>query len=214
MRSVRLLVAALVAPVVLTGCLTGQRAHFAPDAAQVSDPAITAVLAKLEAANTGQFTATYSLLTKFGDVTTQATVAQTSPVAKSITVGTVRFLTLDISNQTCELTTSTCVDSFDDAQISNLSFSHDFYAVSPAARIRQDATTMVGPAIGSTQQIAGQSATCVQVSFAGAGNNKKYCALDSGLLALQDTPDLRIELLGLTTGADQSLFTTSTTPSG
>ena len=67
---------------------------------------------------------------------------------------------------------------------------------------------MVSAAVGSTKQIAGQTATCVQISF--AAGNKTYCVLDSGLIAEQDTPDLRIDLLSLTGAADETLFTATT----
>jgi hypothetical protein len=99
-----------------------------------------------------------------------------------------------------------------DAKVSNLLVNHDFYAASPAVRLRQDAATMVSPALASTRDVAGQAATCVQVTF--AAGTKTYCVLDNGLLAFQDTPDLRIDLTGFVAGADPQLFTSSTVPGG
>ena len=198
----------MTASILLTGCFTGKRGHLAAAANPISDPAITAVLSKLEAPTATQYTATYSLLTKFGQITTPATVAQNSPTARSITIGDVRFVTADSGGQTCVLSTGVCAPTLDDARVSNLSLTHDFYQAAPAVRMRQDAATMVHAAVASSKQIAGQAATCVQISF--AAGNKTYCVLDNGLLALQDTPDLRIDLLSFNGAADATLFTGTT----
>lgn len=216
MRSVRSIVAVVLAAVLLTACFTGKRAHFADGTAgtakPVADPAIQAVIAKLESSNTEQYTAVYEIITKFGNTTVVATVAQTSPLDRSITIGHVRFLDQQAGAQTCELSTGECVTGLQDQQISDTQLTHDFYAASPALRLRQDVNTMVSAAVGSTKQVAGQNATCAQVFF--AAGSKTYCALDNGLLAQQDTPDLRIDLTSLTAGADAGLFTTSTIAGG
>ena len=215
MRSARVFVPVLLASVVLTGCFTGKRGHLEASTVTtvvpLTDPAIQTVVAKLESANAGQYTAKYSVIVKYGNRTTSATVAQTDPAAQSITVGHVLFLTAG-GGKTCELSTAACVTGLQDQQISDTQLPHNFYAASPALKLRQDTNTMVSAATASTKQIAGQNATCVDVHF--AAGNKTYCALDSGILAQQDTPDLQIDLLSVTTGADQSLFTTSTTPTG
>lgn len=201
--------AVAIASVLLTACFTGERAHFADSAdataAAVSDPAIQAVLNGLAAANTEQFTATYDVITKFGNVSTTATVAQSAPGTTSITIGHVRFLTQLSGSQTCELTTGACMTVIQDQQISDTQMTHDFYSSSAALRLRQDVNTMVSAAVASTKQIAGQDATCAEVFF--AAGSKTYCALANGLLAQQDTPDLRIDMTSLTTGADTALFT-------
>jgi hypothetical protein len=207
MRSARLLVPLLLASVLLTGCFTGKRAHFASATATtlppVPDAAVQAVIAKLESPDTGQFTANYGIIVKYGNTTTTATIAQMAPTNISITVGHVRFLTND-DGQTCELTTGVCVPGLQDQQISDTQLPHNFYSASAALKLRQDATTMVNAATGSSRQIAGQTATCVEVHF--AAGNKTYCALDDGLLAEQDTPDVRIDLTSYNTGVDTSLF--------
>jgi hypothetical protein len=204
-------VVAVLAPLLLSGCFTGKRAHFADGGAAtidpVSDPAVQAVLTKLGAANTAQFTALYSVLTKFGNTSTTATVAQITPGSRSVTIGHVRFLDQQAGGQTCELTTTTCMAGLLDQQVSDTQLTHDFYSSSAALRLRQDVNTMVSTAVGSTKQIAGQNATCVEVFF--AAGSKTYCALDNGLLAQQDTPDVRVDLTSLTTGADPTLFTAS-----
>ena len=210
MRSARLLVPVLLASVVLTGCFTGKRGHFSDDPATattvgepVTDQAIQAVLSKLEAPDSGQFTANYTVIVKYGNTPTTAVVAQSAPDNQSITIGHVRFLTQG-EGQTCELSTGACVSGLQDQQISDVMPSHAFFAASAALKLRQDATTMVSAAEGSTKSIAGQNATCVAVHF--AAGDKTYCVLDNGLLAQQDTPDLRIDLTSFTVGVDSSLF--------
>jgi hypothetical protein len=209
-------VVALVAviTVVLTGCFTGQRGHLSPSATTVSadtavsDPAIAAVLAKLDTATDDAYTATYSILLRFGSVTTAATVAQTTAQTRSITIGTVRYLDQGGLQQTCDVTTAVCSDGLDDSKISNAVPSHDFYRTAAAARLRQDAATMTSAGIASTREIAGRSATCVQVTF--AQGTKSYCVLDNGLLAYQDTPDVQIDLSAIADAADATLFTPTT----
>ena len=216
MRSARQTVlraaAITVAAVFLTACFTGRRAHFAESAdaaaTAVSDPAIQAVLAKLSTANTEQFTASYNVITKFGNLTTTATVAQSAPGTTSVTIGHVRFLTQQAGSQTCELTTGACVTGIEDQQISDTQLTHDFYGSSASLRLRQDVNTMVSAAVASSKEIAGQNATCAEVFF--AAGSKTYCVLDNGLVAQQDTPDLRIDLTSFTAGADTALFTSTT----
>jgi hypothetical protein len=214
MRSARLLVPVLLASVVLTGCFTGERGHLIDDTSTattigppVADPAIQAVVGKLEAPDSGQFTANYNIIVKYGNTPTDAIVAQTAPDNQSITIGHVRYLTQG-EGQTCELTTGACVPKIDDQQTSDVQLTHNFFGASVALKLRQDATTMVNAAVGSTKQIAGQNATCVEVHF--AAGNKTYCVLDSGLLAQQDTPDVRIDLIGFTVGVDATLFSAPT----
>lgn len=229
MGRLRLLAVAAVVSVVLTGCFTGERPSFAPPQAQVDDLAIAAVVERLEAGNDTQFTAEYSIFTKLtvqptqnssdiaagatttstapGSNVTKATVARSSATSLSITVGNVRYLDDNGNRQTCDLVSATCEPDLLDARLSTILVTHDFYAASPAMRIRQDASAMVSAGVASSREIAGQTATCVQISF--AAGNKVYCALDNGLLAYQDTPDVQIELVALTVGADPTLFTTS-----
>lgn len=194
---------------------------------------MAAVLERLDA-GTGsgdgtQFTAEFTILTKLtsqatptsadiasgttasiapGANITAATVARSNATSLSITVGNVRFLDADGNRQTCNLVSASCEPDLLDVKLSSVLVGHDFYAASPAARLRQDSATMVSAGVASTRDIAGQTATCVQVSF--AGGSKVYCALDNGLLAYQDTPDVQVDLVSLTAGAVPELFTTST----
>ncbi len=200
-----LLVAMLMCSALLGACQTGQRPSLGTVAATVADPAVMAVLDKLESTSVDPVTATYSLLTKFGNTTTPATVAIATPTKRSVTIGNVRFIQKSSGSQTCQLSSGRCTNTIDDAQVSDKSLTHDFYQISPAARLRQDAAAMVGAGLASTREIAGQTATCVEVPFTG-GNSKIYCALDTGLLAFQDTPDLAITMLTITGAPDETYF--------
>jgi hypothetical protein len=207
-----------IASVTLTACFTGKRAHLTDDttstsagtattAPPVNDPAIQSVLSRLEVSNSDQFTATYTIITKFGSTPTAATVAQDG-ASRSITIGHVRYLTAG-TGETCELTTAACETGLQDQRVSDVQVTHDFFSASPALRLRQDAATMVSAADPSTKQIADLTATCATVHF--TQGDKTYCALDNGLLAQQDTPDLRIDLTSFTLGVDTSLFVAPTT---
>lgn len=212
--AVRVVAVVAVIAAVLSGCFTGQRGRLSPSTTPagaetaVSDPAIAAVLAKLDTASENAYTATYSILLRFGSITTASTVAQTNSQTRSITIGTVRYLDQGGLQQTCDVTSGVCADGFDDSRISNAVPSHDFYRTAAAARLRQDAATMTSAGIASTREIAGRSATCVQVTF--AQGTKSYCALDNGLLAYQDTPDVQIDLSAVSDAADAALFTPTT----
>jgi len=212
MRSIRPFLTIVVGTALLAGCFTGKRAHFAEAAPVINDPAVAAVVDRLQSATPAPYTATYNVLTRFGSVATLGTVTQPTPDDRSVTIGNVRFMEQPTGSQTCNLTTGKCVMKVDDAQISNLSLTHDFSKISPVKRLQQDATVMSGAAVASTRSIAGQTATCVTVAF--AEGTKEYCALDNGLLAYQNTPDLEITMLGLSPDADPALFTTSTVAPG
>src|ERR1043165_2182912 len=78
-RVMRLRAATLVLLVVLGGCFTGPRPSpttepFRPGTSS-GDASIDAVLNQLDAVREGPFTATYSVLTKFGNITHPATVS-------------------------------------------------------------------------------------------------------------------------------------------
>ncbi len=204
-RRPRIAVALLAITLTLSACFTGQRPSFAPVDPASNDPAIAAVLQRLQAVTVEPFTASYSILTKFGNITTEAAVTQVGPSQNSVTIAGVRYLFDTSGPQTCDVATASCQPGTDDARISNLSTTHAFYADAAAARLRQDAAVKVGAATASTQIIGGQTATCVLLPF--TEGNKLYCVLDNGLLALQDTPDLRISLVSMVPVGEPALMT-------
>lgn len=206
--------AALGLLIVLSGCFTGQRPSFTSEPFERGTPsgdaAIDEVLSQLDAVNTGPYTADYTVLTKFGNTTRPASVSVDAD-HRSVTVGNVRFLSTTDSTQTCILDKSDpCSSSLDPARISDTQITPDFYAMDAAKRLRRSAQAKIGSTIPHVDQIAGQSATCVDVPV--PGGTSVFCALTNGPLARLDDGAVAINLTQYAPAADESLFTTSTQP--
>ena len=113
------------------------------------------------------FTADYTILTKLGNVTSTARVVQSAPDRRSITINNVRFIYDDASVATCDLITAECEATINDARVSDVSISHEFYGKSFAQRLRVDASRRVGDPAGYSITQAGQQALCVDVPVTG-----------------------------------------------
>lgn len=197
--------------ILLTGCVTGERPSFTSEPFQPGtpsgDPSIDAVLKGLDAVNQGPFTADYTVLTKFGNTTRPATVA-VDPTRRSVTVGDVRFITINGAPQTCILVKSDpCSSSIDPARISDTQITPDFYASDAAKRLRRSATARIGTPIAHNEQFAGQTATCVDVPV--AGGTSTFCALPTGPLAELEDGAISIKLTQYAPAIDESLFATT-----
>ncbi len=195
---------AVAGVLVLSGCMTGERPTLAESPTTTGDPAVDAVLDRLDAAGEATFTAGYDVLTKFGNVSTPATVSQAGPTRRSVTIGSVRFLTDGATSATCGLDGGGCTDSIDAARVSDTQLAPEFYASSAAARLRRDAGARVDQTTGRRRRSAVRPATCVSIPVTDATST--YCALDSGPLARLDAPDVAIELTSYNASADESLF--------
>ena len=205
----RSLFIALAAAVALAACATGPRPSFdADEPAQqnTGDAAVDAVLERLDRVGLEQFTADYTILTRLGNKESTATVVQASDSRRSITINTVRFLDGIGTASTCDLTTAECEAVLNDARVSDVQITHDFYGSSFARRLRVDAGRSLAPARGYTETIGGQSATCADVAV--SGGTKVYCALDTGPLARYDGNDVVIELVTLSATPDETKFAT------
>ena len=197
--------------IVVTGCFTGERPSFTTEpfqpGASSGDPAIDAVLVGLDATNDGPFTADYTVLTKFGNTTRPATVA-VAPARRSVTVGDVRFITVDGSSQTCIIDKSDpCSTTIDPARISDAQITPDFYAIDAAKRLRRSATARIGTPIAHSQEFAGQSATCVDVPV--SGGVSVFCVLPNGPLAELDDGAVSINLTQYAAAVDSAAFSTT-----
>lgn len=209
-RVARTLAVAVMAALTLASCATGPRPSFdADEPAQqaTGDPAIDAVLERLGRVGIEQFTADYTVLTRLGDKESTATVVQADNSRRSITINDVRFLDGSGTAATCNLTTAECEAVINDARVSDIQITHDFYGSSFARRLRVDAGRSLAPARGYTETIGGQPAACADVPV--SGGTKVYCALDSGPLARYDGNDVLIELVALNPTPDESKFATS-----
>ncbi len=144
----RTLVISFAAAVSLAACATGQRPSFdADEPAQeaTGDPAIDAVLERLDRVGLEQFTADYTILTRLGGQESTATVVQASDSRRSITINNVRFLDGTGTASTCNLTTAECEAVINDARVSDVQITHDFYGSSFARRLRVDAGRSLAP---------------------------------------------------------------------
>jgi hypothetical protein len=178
--------------VALSACFTGPRPKLAEGAATTGDAASDAVLSRLDTAGGQEFTAHYTILTKFGSTTTEATVVQAGPARRAVTIGRTRFIINGADTATCDLDSGSCSDTIDLQRISNVQVTADFYGSSAATRLRRDTELRAGPTEATVETIAGQPATCVVIPV--TGGETTYCALDAGPLARYDGADLSIEL--------------------
>ena len=202
--------AAVVVLALLSGCFTGKRPSTTtrPFSAGSStgDPAIDQVLAQLDTVNDGPYTADYSVLTKFGNTTHAAHVAVDGP-RRSITVGNVRFLTLNGTSHTCLLGETACSSTIDPARISDTQITPGFYAPDAATRLRRNAVDRTAPPVSHVEKIAGQSATCVDVPV--AGGTSVFCVLAKGPLARLDDGAVAINLTQFAPTVDEASFATT-----
>lgn len=200
---------ALTAALSLGGCFTGPRPSFVETTQEpTGDAAVDKILERLEAPATGTFTATYTILYKFGGATFPATVAR-DPDRLSVTIGDVRYLTGSSGSQTCIVSTGACTAGFDEQKISDTGVLHTFAKESAAARLRREAraSTGAGESYGATA--GGLQVDCVRV--VGAGGTTQFCATDDGWLALQDVAEVNVSLDSIETTVSDGLFTPSGT---
>jgi len=100
-----------------------------------------------------------------------------------------------------------CSATLDDAAISDLQITHQFYERSPATRLSADARRRIGPIDSYEAEFAGRTADCMSVPL--DGGSKVYCVLDTGILASYQGPDVIIELLDYTVEVDERSFDAS-----
>jgi hypothetical protein len=200
--------------ILLSGCFTGKRPSLTTEpfatGSSSGDPSIDEVLTGLDAINGGPYTATYTVLTKFGNTTRPAVVALTA-ARRSVTVGDVRFITTGDTSQTCIVgSTDPCSSGIDPARISDTQITPDFYAADAAKRLRRNAVARIGTPVLHTDQIGGQLATCVDVPV--PGGTSVFCVLPGGPLARLDDGSVSINLTQYAPSIDESMFTTTSSP--
>jgi len=196
--------ALLAAVAIVTGCATGPRPTLV-DTPLVADPGSREVLNLMAGADSAEFTASYLIFTKFGGATTPAVVTQ-SGSRRSITVGHTRFLVDGERTATCDLIEASCESGINDAAISDVQVTHQFWSRAMENRLRTDANRSIGPGTVTDYSVAGLTARCVAVPV--VGGDKSYCALPSGVLAGYDGADLTIDLVTYEDRADESLLAT------
>lgn len=206
----RRLAPVLACSLVLVGCMTGERPSFSTepvDEVSVSDPAIEAVLAPLIDPPDGRapVVAEYDVVRKFGGDSARVVLARDAD-RWSLTIGELRYLDIAGERSTCDLRTGQCDDGFDEARLSDVLTTTGFATDAAAVRIRRSDDDGIGEARPSRRRIAGVRATCADVDV--PGGTVQWCTTPQGLLALQDTADMRVDLVSIDTTVDPELFTT------
>ena len=193
---------------VLTGCITGERPTLQP-VPVVDDPAAAVVLERLERAGSLPFTATYDIIPSTTGETTSAVVRQVEQ-RRRITIGDVDYLLDGGITRTCRRSSGECVDTIDDALISDLNITHRFWNEAIADRLVVDASRRVGFSEGHTETIAGRPAACADVPV--LGGVVLYCALDVGVVARYFNADVSIELTSYSNDVDASAMSLEADP--
>jgi hypothetical protein len=202
-------VAALVAcAVLLSACFAAERPTLGGCAVAETTGRVetNSVLERLDCVSPELFTADYTVLTRLGDLASTAQVVQ-APGKRSITINMVRYIYEGGSMITCDLSQGTCEGAINEARTSDVLLTSEFYAKAMAARLRVDADRRIGDPVASEITQAGEPALCVDIPV--TGGTKRYCALESGALALFDGSDLLIELTGFSATPNDTAFATS-----
>ena len=80
----------------------------------------------------------------------------------------------------------------------------EFASGDMAKRLRRDAVARIGTPTASTMDVAGATATCVDVPV--TGGTKQYCAFDDGALARFVGGDVTIDVNGYRPAVDDAQF--------
>ena len=190
----RVVVGSAVVSLLLTACAIGPRPTLVEEPT-VTDAVAQAVLDRLERANGLTFTADYEIIPSLTGQSTHATVMQSGPQQR-ITIGQVDYYSDGTVSRTCAVGGTDCVDSIDDARISNLNVTSRFWGSSSASKLEFDVANSLDASTGRTDTIASRPATCadVRVPAPDGAESVTYCAVDDGVLARYFGADVSIEL--------------------
>ena len=191
--------------VVATSCAVGDRPTLA-EVAVVDDDAADAVLDRLDRPPSFPFAATYEIPPSSGLVTTEASISRDDDGTIVTQIGQIAYTTTaDGTTTTCDLTDNSCDDYANDARVSDLAVTHQFWGTAFRQRLTTDSGRRIGPSTGSVTTIAGAPATCVDVkvpSSIEAVGTVNYCAIDAGVLGRYFGADVVIELTSFARIAD------------
>jgi len=196
--------AAAAITLILTACATGPRPTLVDEPAG-TDEVAQAVLDRLARARGATFTADYEITPSLTGEPTHATVMQLGGQQR-VTIGNVDYFSDGTLARTCDVGGTDCVDSLDEARISNLSVTSDFWGESVASKLQTDSARSVSASTGRTDTIASRLATCADVhvpSLDGVGS-VTYCAVDDGVLARYFGADVSIELTSFVPSVDET----------
>lgn len=189
--------AVAAACLLLAGCALGPRPTL-EEPTPFDDDAAEPVVELLGRAGAVEFDAAYTITPTSAVAATSATVSRTPDLTR-VVIGDVVFELRADGATTC--TGDQCDDYANDARISDLGITHDFWASAFRQRLVTDSNRRVGPTAGSFTDIAGRPATCVTIqvpSSLDAVGSVLYCAISDGVLARYQGADVSIELTSFT----------------
>src|SRR5918993_908581 len=137
----RIALGAAAVTLVLSACATGPRPSLVQEPV-VTDTVAQAVLDRLERGATATFTADYDIIPSQTGQVTHATVMQLG-AQQRVTIGDVDYFTDGTVSRTCAVGGTDCVDSIDEARISNLSVTSKFWGPSVASKLELDSARSV-----------------------------------------------------------------------
>ena len=167
-RVMRIRAATISLLLVVAGCFTGERPSFTTEPfpagrRRAATRRSTRCSTSSMPSTTGPYTADYTVLTKFGNTTTpgQRVAGGIAPIGhrRRRAVPHRRRRIADVPARQAD----PCSSSIDPARISDTQITPDFYAADAAKRLRRSAVDRIGTPVAHVDQIAGQSATCVDV---------------------------------------------------
>src|SRR5262245_34230398 len=199
-------VAAAAITLMLTACATGPRPTLVDEPAG-TDEVAQAVLDRLARARGTTFTADYEITPSITGQPTHATVMQFGSQQR-VTIGNVDYYSDGTVSRTCDIGGTDCVDSLDEARISNLNVTSNFWNTSVVSKLQQDAARSTEASTGRTDTIASRPATCAHVHVLGLTGDESvtYCAVDDGVLARYFGADVSIELTSFVPSVDETQF--------
>jgi len=177
----------------------------------VEDQSAQKVIDILTSGATSTFTVNYRVLTKFGNLSSDATFAHHPDFGRSISVGDVRFVyATDGTSFTCSTTTGECKPGIDESRVSDRQLVSTIFQSSAIERILQDTRVAVGAGISTTSSVNDQPTTCTGLPIVDSNattQTKTYCAFDNlGVLASLETADLSISAISVTLVANADQF--------
>jgi hypothetical protein len=209
----RLTLTMLCAGVLLQGCFTGPRPTLLAPVTipSVEDQSAQKVIDILTSGATYTFTVNYRVVTKFGNLSSDATFAHHPDFGSSMSVGDVRFIYApDGMSFTCSTTTGECKPGIDESRVSDRQLVSTIFQSSAIERILQDTRVAVGMGTSTTLSIGDQPTTCTAIPVVDANATtqaKTYCAFDNlGVLASLETADLSITAISVTLVAQAEQF--------
>ncbi len=209
----RLTLTMLCAGALLQGCFTGPRPTLLAPATipTVEDQSAQKVIDVLASGTTLTFTVNYRVLTKFGNLSSDATFAHHPDFGNSMSVGDVRFIYApDGTSFTCSTTTGECKPGIDESRVSDRQLVSTIFQSSAIERILQDTRVAVSMGTSTTSSISDQAITCTAIPVVDSNaitQEKTYCAFDNlGVLASLETADLSISAISVTLVANADQF--------